>query len=223
MTTHSSQKPVALITGASAGIGEAIARRFAKAGWRIVAVARRPEKLAALARELAEITEVRTLATDVSAADAPKQAVALAMNEFGRLDCLINNAFAIPPMEPLTTLDEGALRTSNETNVLAPLRLTRLLADALAESQGSVVFVNSAVVHHSRVEFGGYKLAKGALLHMASSLATELGLEVEEGVGRTGVTRAGPATLPPAGDREVSGVRRPGDGARRAGLADSGP
>ena len=97
------------------------------------------------------------------------------LHDFGRVDVLVHNAFAIPPMEPLTTLDEDALRTSNETNVLAPLRLTRLLADALAESQGSVVFVNSAVVHHSRVEFGGYKLAKGALLHMASSLATELG------------------------------------------------
>ena len=49
------------------------------------------------------------------------------------------------------------------------------MASLIAAAKGSVVMVNSAVLHHSRVEFGGYKLAKGALLHMASSLATELG------------------------------------------------
>ena len=60
-------------------------------------------------------------------------------------------------------------------NVLAVLRLTRLLTPALAAGQGSVVMINSAVLRHSRCTFGGYKMAKSALLALAQSLATELG------------------------------------------------
>ena len=56
------------------------------------------------------------------------------LEEYGRVDCLINNAFAIPPMEPLTTLKHDALRRSLETNAFAPLRLSTLFADALAET-----------------------------------------------------------------------------------------
>ncbi len=69
--------------------------------------------------------------------------VEAALEEFGRVDCLINNAFGIPPMDPLTTLDLEALRDANETNVFAPLRLSALFADALAESRGSVIMLNS--------------------------------------------------------------------------------
>ena len=96
--------------------------------------------------------------------------------EFGRVDCLINNAFGIPPMDPLTTLDLQSLRDANETNVFAPLRLSALFADALAASpNGSVIMLNSCVVYSSQPEYSGYKLSKGALAHLASSLATELG------------------------------------------------
>jgi len=166
----------ALVTGGGRGIGRGIALEFAREGADVALGARTESYLEEVHGEIEALgrraVHVRTDITDQAQCDALVHAT---VDTLGGVDVLVHNAFAIPPMKPLTTLDEDALRTSNETNVLAPLRLTRLLADALAESHGSVVFVNSAVVHHSRVEFGGYKLAKGALLHMASSLATELG------------------------------------------------
>src|SRR5580698_8528795 len=88
----SKEKPVLLVTGASSGIGDGIARRFAAGGYRIVAVARRKERLDALAQELSGETDIVVLPIDVTAADAPERAVGLAMQSFGRLDCLVNNA-----------------------------------------------------------------------------------------------------------------------------------
>ena len=92
--------------------------------------------------------------TDVDDEAACRALVDAALAEYGRVDCLINNAFAIPPMEPLTTLDHDALRRSLETNALAPLRLSTLFADALAETPekrgGSIIMVNSAVLRQSQ-------------------------------------------------------------------------
>src|SRR5699024_5928777 len=117
--------------------------------------------------------------TDIDDADACQALVDAALAEYGRVDCLVNNAFAIPPMDPLTRLDHDALRRSLETNAFAPLRLSTLFADALAETSekpgGSILMVNSAVLRQSQPEFAGYKLTKGTLAHLASSLATELG------------------------------------------------
>ena len=87
----------------------------------------------------------------------------------------MHNAFAIPPLTSLADADLDAIRAAFETNVLAALRLTRLFTPALAASRGSVVMINSAVLRHSRPRFGGYKMAKAALLALAQSLATELG------------------------------------------------
>ena len=78
-------------------------------------------------------------------------------------------------MDPISTLSIEGLRQAQETNVFAPLRLSSLFADALAESKGSIIMLNSAVVHHSEPAYSGYKLSKGTLKHLASSLATELG------------------------------------------------
>jgi NAD(P)-dependent dehydrogenase (short-subunit alcohol dehydrogenase family) len=134
---------------------------------------RRLERMAARTRELGRRALV--VPTDITDEGARVALVEAALSEFGRVDCLVNNAFGIPPMEPLTTLDLDALRAAQETNVFAPLRLSALFADTLAETRGSIVMVNSAVLHHSQPEFGGYKLSKGALQHLASSLASELG------------------------------------------------
>ena len=170
------QDKVVVLSGVGPGLGRSLGEVCAAQGADLV-LASRTEKRLLKAAEVVERKGRRALAvtTDITDPAACQNLLDRTLEELGRADVLIHNAFAIPPMEPLTTLDEDALRTSNETNVLAPLRLTRLFADALAASHGSVVMVNSAVIHHSRVEFGGYKLAKGALLHMASSLATELG------------------------------------------------
>lgn len=134
---------------------------------------KRLEKMAAVVREHGRRALV--VPTDITDEASRQSLVDAALAEFGRVDCLINNAFGIPPMDPLTTLTVESLRAANETNVFAPLRLSALFADALAESKGSVVMLNSCVVYSSQPEYAGYKLSKGALAHLASSLATELG------------------------------------------------
>jgi len=167
---------VVVLSGVGPGLGRALGEQVARAGADLVLASRterRLEKAAAVVREIGRRALV--VPTDITDEDACRNLVEQTTQEFGRVDCLIHNAFAIPPMEPLTRLELDAIRASHETNVLAPLRLTSLFAPALEVSSGSVVMINSAVIHHSQVEFGGYKLAKAALLHMASSLATELG------------------------------------------------
>ena len=117
--------------------------------------------------------------TDIDDEAACQALVDAALEEYGRVDCLINNAFAIPPMEPLTTLDHDALRRSLETNAFAPLRLSTLFADALAETSEKPAARSSwstpRCCGSRQPEFAGYKLTKGTLVHLASSLATELG------------------------------------------------
>ena len=167
---------VIVLSGVGPGLGRALGEQAAQMGADLVLASRTPErleKMAAVVREHGRRALV--VPTDITSEGDRAALVAAALEEFGRVDCLINNAFGIPPMEPLTTLDLDALRAAQETNVFAPLRLSALFADALAETGGSIVMVNSAVLHASEPEFGGYKLSKGALAHLASSLATELG------------------------------------------------
>lgn len=170
------QDKVVVLSGVGPGLGRSLGEVCAAQGADLVLVSRtesRLEKAAAVVQERGRRALV--VPTDITDADACRRLVERTLEEFGKVDVLINNAFAIPPMEPLTTLDHDSLRLSQETNVLAPLRLTTMFADALAQTNGSVVMLNSDVIHSSQPEFSGYKLAKGALLHLASSLATELG------------------------------------------------
>ena len=134
---------------------------------------KRLEKMAEVVRSHG--SRALVVPTDITDEDSRAALVERSLAEFGRVDCLLNNAFGIPPMDPISTIDVEALRAANETNVFAPLRLTALFADALAETQGSVIMLNSAVQFSSQPEYSGYKLSKGALAHLAHSLATELG------------------------------------------------
>ena len=134
---------------------------------------RRLEKMAEVVRSLGRRALV--VPTDITDEDARARLVERTVAEFGRVDCLLNNAFGIPPMDPISTLSLESLRAANETNVFAPLRLSSLFADALSESRGSIIMLNSCVQYSSEPEHSGYKLSKGALAHLASALATELG------------------------------------------------
>ena len=170
------QDKVVVLSGVGPGLGRALGEQAALMGADLVLASRterRLEKMAATVREHGRRALV--VPTDITDEEARQRLVEASLEEFGRVDCLINNAFGIPPMDPLTTIGLDALRTAQETNVFAPLRLSALFADALADAQGSVVMVNSCVLYQSQPEFAGYKLSKGALAHLASSLATEMG------------------------------------------------
>lgn len=167
---------VVLVAGVGPGLGAALAARSAGAGADLVLAARtegRIERAAAQARGAGRraIAATADLTDDAACASLVGRAIA----EFGRIDGLINNAFTMPPMKPLTETDVADIRATFETNVLAALRLTRHCASALEASGGSVVMVNSAVIRHSRAEYGAYKMGKASLLAMTQNLSTELG------------------------------------------------
>jgi NAD(P)-dependent dehydrogenase (short-subunit alcohol dehydrogenase family) len=170
------QDKVVVVCGVGPGLGRAIALRSARAGADVVLAARTErwcKETAAAITQMGRraVTAVTDVTDDALAAGLP----GIALDAFGRVDALVNNAFAIPPIADLAGVDLDAVRAGFETSVLGALRMTRLFTDALAESRGSVVMVNSAVLRHSRLTFGPYKMAKSALLALAQSLATELG------------------------------------------------
>ncbi|MEU4837973.1 SDR family oxidoreductase [Nocardia testacea] len=167
---------VVVVSGIGPGLGQAIALQSAKAGADVVLVSRTEKRLRKVATQIEELgRRALVVPTDITDDDAAQHLVTIALAEFGRVDALVNNAFAMPPMVDLAEVAFDDLRNNLETNVFAALRLTRLFAPALAESQGSVVMINSAVLRHSRQPYGPYKMAKTTLLALAQSLATELG------------------------------------------------
>lgn len=127
----------ALITGATAGIGEAAARKFVAAGWRVIGTGRRAERLAALERELGEHfrgidLDMRDTATfDALAGDA------------GPIDLLVNNAGLAPPMSGLQNADQGPIDTVIETNVAGLVALTRAFLPGLIQRKGAIINLSS--------------------------------------------------------------------------------
>jgi 3-oxoacyl-[acyl-carrier protein] reductase len=191
---QSSAKPVVIITGASAGIGDAIARRFAKGGWNIVAVARRKERLAQLAADLAGIAEVAIVAGDVTDPETPKQAVQTAMDKFGRLDCLVNNAGS-GKWAPVKDTDDATLDEVIDTSLKAPFRFARAALGAMGPGS-SIINIGSVFGIISGMAGGAYSTVKAGLIGMTQALAADYGSVgiranlVAPGVIRTDMTDA---------------------------------
>ena len=167
---------VVVLSGVGPGLGRALGEEAARMGADLVLVSRTEKRL----EKMAEVVRghgrrALVVPTDITDEDSRTRLVERSLEEFGRVDCLLNNAFGIPPMDPITQLSLESLRAANETNVFAPLRLSALFADALSTSRGSIIMLNSCVQYSSEPEYSGYKLSKGTLAHLASSLATELG------------------------------------------------
>jgi NAD(P)-dependent dehydrogenase (short-subunit alcohol dehydrogenase family) len=167
---------VIVLSGVGPGLGRALGEEAARLGADLVLVSRtesRLEKMAAVVESYGRRAVI--VPTDITDEASRAALVERSLEAFGRVDCLLNNAFAIPPMDPITQIEPEDLARANETNVFAPLRLSALFADALAATKGSIIMLNSCVSFSSQPEYAGYKLSKGALEHLASSLATELG------------------------------------------------
>jgi 3-oxoacyl-[acyl-carrier protein] reductase len=167
------EKPVVLITGASSGIGAGVARRFAAGGYRIVAVARRRERLEQLAAELAGATEVAVVVTDVTAKDAAEQSVAAAMSAFGRLDCLVNNAGS-GKWAPVGETSDEVLDEVIDTSLKAPFRFSRA-ALGVMRPDSSIINVGSTFGILGGLNGGAYCAAKAGLIGLTQALAVDYG------------------------------------------------
>jgi len=166
---------VAVITGASRGLGRAIARVYARRGARLVLVARGDAALRAAAAELSGTTEVLALAADVG--EAAEQIARGALDRFGRVDILINNASAIgpSPMPLLEAYPWDALLQVFRTNAVAPLHLIQLLLPQMrARREGVIINVTSDAAVQAYPGWGGYGASKAALEHLSRVLAAEL-------------------------------------------------
>ncbi len=163
----SPKQPVAVVTGASAGIGEATARTLAAQGFHVVAVARRADRIEALAADIGGTAIVADVTDDAAIAD-----LAAALDQ---VDVLVNNAGGAKGLEPVAEADLEHWRWMWETNVLGTLRVTRALLPKLIDSgDGLIVTVTSIAAMEIYDGGSGYTAAKHAQGALHRTLRGEL-------------------------------------------------
>ncbi|MCW2663977.1 MAG: hypothetical protein JWP83_5129 [Mycobacterium sp.] len=167
MNTAGGHQRVAVVTGASSGIGEATAKVLAGLGFHVVAVARRADRINALADEI-DGTAIVADVTD----DRAVQALA---DKVGRVDVLVNNAGGARGLEPVADADIEHWRWMWETNVIGTLRVTRALLPMLVDSgDGLIVTVTSVAAMETYDGGAGYTAAKHAQGALHRTLRGEL-------------------------------------------------
>jgi NAD(P)-dependent dehydrogenase (short-subunit alcohol dehydrogenase family) len=168
---------VALVSGVGPGMGRDIALLFADHGADLVLGARTLERCEAVGAE-AEEREAKTLAVrlDITDPDSCAEAVAAAVERFGRIDVLVNNAFHDGDFTRFLDADLDSWRHTTEVNLWGTLSLTQQVAGVMKEGGGGrVVMINSMSAVRIRDRFGAYSVSKAALAAATKSLALELG------------------------------------------------
>ena len=172
------ENKVVVISGVGPALGTTLARRCAEAGADLVLAARTAERLTEVADQVKSLgRRALAVSTDITDDEQVANLVTRSLEEYGKVDVLINNAFRVPSMKPLADTTFQHIRDAIELTVLGALRISQGFTPALAESKGAVVNVNSMVIRHSQPKYGAYKMAKAALLAMSHSLSTELGAQ----------------------------------------------
>lgn len=166
---------VALITGGTRGIGLGIAQELVSRGARVVVTARKQDELDQVVADLgAGVAASARGSADDEAHQG--EAVALAIERFGRLDHLVNNAAVNPQYGPLVDADLSAVRKVMEVNVTATLGWTQQAWRAwLRDNGGSILNVASVGGIRAGAPIGAYNASKAALIHLTRQLGVELG------------------------------------------------
>jgi NADP-dependent 3-hydroxy acid dehydrogenase YdfG len=160
-------RPVAVVTGASSGIGAASARRLAAEGYEVVLAARRLDRIEELAKEI----DGRPIRCDVTSAE-DVAALAEAMGD--RVDVLVNNAGGAFGFEPVAEADLDAWRRMYEVNVIGVAAVTKALLPALIASRGQIIVMGSTAGQVAYEGGGGYVAAKHAVKAVVDTLRLEL-------------------------------------------------
>lgn len=185
----------ALVTGASRGIGRAVAAELLRRGASVTITGRAPAELAAAAAELtAGGDPARVLAVAGNAGDpaARAEAVDATVAAFGGLGILVNNAGVNPQFGPLVDADLGAVRKTFDVNVVAALGFVQLAHRAwMGQHGGAVVNVASVAGLRSTHDIGAYGAAKAALIRLTEELAWQLGPGVRVNAVAPAVVRTG--------------------------------
>lgn len=162
-----SERPVAVVTGASSGIGAATARALAADGFRVWCAARRVSRLTPLAEEIDGVAIECDITDDAAVA-------ALADRVGGRCDVLVNNAGGALGLEPVAEADVDAWQWMYSVNVLGAARVTRALLPSVVAARGTVVFVTSIAADGGYPNGAGYCGVKAAERSMVQSLRQEI-------------------------------------------------
>jgi NAD(P)-dependent dehydrogenase (short-subunit alcohol dehydrogenase family) len=168
---QSDARPLAVITGASRGLGRAVARSLAYAGWQVIADARHEDDLDEAFAGRPDIELIVGDVTDPVHRDALMAAVA----QHSGLDLLVNNASTLgpSPLPAVRSYPPAALRSVFEVNVLAPLELTQRLLPALRDRSGVVVNISSDAAVEPYAGWSGYGASKAALDQLSAVLGVE--------------------------------------------------
>ena len=168
---------VAIVSGIGPGMGRDISLAFAREGANLVLGARTEERLAEVAAEVeAAGRKVVWARTDITSADDCNALAQLAMDTFGRIDTVVNNAFVQPPLQTIETADAETWRQAFDVNVIGSVQMTTAALPAMkAQGSGSVVFIGSMSARRIRRNFGVYAATKSALMSTAQTLAKEHG------------------------------------------------
>ncbi len=201
----SQPRPLAVVTGASSGIGAATARHLVASGWDVVLGARRAERVAAVAADIGPAARASVLnVTDPSSVDA-------FVGTLDRCRLLVNNAGGALGVEPVAEFDEAHWRTMWETNVLGLARMTRaLLPLLLASGDGHLITVGSVASFEPYAGGAGYNAAKAAAAAISDVL------RIEHNGRPIRVSEIDPGLV----ETEFSLVRFDGDEARAAAVYD---
>jgi NAD(P)-dependent dehydrogenase (short-subunit alcohol dehydrogenase family) len=189
--TH--QNKVAIVTGASRGIGLGIARRLVIDGARVIITARQPKALAEAVEVLGGPSHALAIAGHADDRAHQDEVVAAARETFGRLDYLVNNAGINPSYGPMLEMDIDSARKILEVNVLSAFSWTQKAVGAglggMEASGGAIVNVASIAGLAATGLLGWYAVSKAAMIHLTTELGYQLGPDVRVNAVAPGVVK----------------------------------